>query len=74
MNKFLFKSTDADLQKLLQSIETKLDTETKNVLYITYQTDKIIKIVRDLENMSKMQKKIEEFYEETSPQTDTDEQ
>ncbi len=74
MNKFLFKSADADFQKLFQVLKTKLDTESKNILYITYQSDKILKIVKDLENMSKMQKKIEEFYDETSHQTDSDEQ
>ncbi len=73
MNKFLFKSVDTDFQKLFQLLETKLDVESKNILYITYQTDKILKIVKDLDNMGKMQKKIEEFYE-TSPQTDQDEQ
>ncbi len=65
MKNFIFKSTGADLQKIFQY----LDTESKNILYLTYQTDKILKIVKDLENMGKMQKKIEEFYE-TSPQTD----
>ncbi len=74
MNKFLFKSADADFQKLFQLLKTKLDTESKNILYITYQSDKILKIVKDLENMSKMQKKIEEFYDEASHQTDSDEQ
>ncbi len=52
---------------------SKLDTQTKNILYISHQYDKILRIVKDLENMSKMQKKIEEFYG-TSPQTDSDEQ
>ncbi len=66
MNKFLFKSTGADLSKIFQY----LDTESKNILYLTYQLDKVLKIVRDLENMGKMQKKIEEFYDETSHQTE----
>ena len=71
MKNFIFKSTGADLQKIFQY----LDTESKNILYLTYQTDKVLKIVRDLENMGKMQKKIEEFYDDkTSPQTDSDEQ
>ncbi len=53
---------------------SKLDIQSKNILYITHQCDKILKIVKDLENMSKMQSKIEEFYreDETSPQTDSD--
>ncbi len=71
MKNFIFKSSGADLQKIFQY----LDTESKNILYLTYQTDKVLKIVRDLENMGKMQKKIEEYYDrdETSPQTESDE-
>ncbi len=68
MKNFIFKSSETDLQKIFQY----LDTESKNILYLTYQLDKVLKIVRDLENMGKMQKKIEEFYDETSPQTDED--
>ncbi len=67
MKNFIFKSTEADLKKIFQY----LDTGSKNILYLTFQTDKILKIVKDLENMGKMQKKIEEFYDKTSPQTDT---
>ncbi len=61
MKNFIFKSSGADLQKIFQY----LDTESKNILYLTYQLDKVLKIVRDLENMGKMQKKIEEFYDKS---------
>ncbi len=46
----------------------------QNILYVTKQSDKILRILEDLKNMEKMQQKIEEFYDETSPQTDTAEQ
>jgi hypothetical protein len=39
MKNFIFKSTEADLQKMFQSIET----IQKNVLYITYRIDMLIK-------------------------------
>ncbi len=39
MKNFIFKSTDADLQKMFQSIET----IQKNVLYVTYRIDMLIK-------------------------------
>ncbi len=39
MKNFIFKSTTADLQKMVQSIET----IQKNVLYITYRIDMLIK-------------------------------
>ncbi len=44
MNKFLFKSTDADFQKLYSILET----IQKNVLYSTYRTDSVLKILNKL--------------------------
>ena len=39
MKNFIFKSTDADLQKMFQSIET----IQKNVLYMTHRVDTCVK-------------------------------
>ncbi len=68
MNKFLFKSTTADFQKF-NSI---LETIQKNILYITYQEDKILKIVQGITTDKVLQKQVDEYFEddETSPQTD----
>ncbi len=77
MKNFIFKSTAADLQKILQSFEIKLDTQGKNILYITYQVDKILKIVDQFKIETGLQKQVDEYFEEddkTSPQTDSDEQ
>ncbi len=72
MNKFLFKSTEADLQKF----KSVIDTIQKNVLYITYQQDKILKITQKLLVDKGLQKQVDEYFEEdeTSSQTDSDEQ
>ncbi len=71
MNKFLFKSTDADFQKFTSI----LDTIQKNILYITYQEDKILKITQKLLVDKGLQKQVDQYFEdETSPQTDSDEQ
>jgi len=70
MNKFLFKSADADLQKLFQSIET----IQKNVLYLTYRIDTILKNTNKMVLDKNLQSQVDEFFEETSPQTDSDEQ
>ncbi len=76
MKNFIFKSSNPDLQKMFQYIETKLDIQNKNILYITHQVDFIrretIKIVRD----KALQKQVDEYFEddETSPQTDQTEQ
>ncbi len=70
MNKFLFKSTDADLSKILSILETL----QKNILYITYRVDSCLKKVTALETDSGLQKQVDEYFEETSPQTDTAEE
>ncbi len=65
MNKFLFKSTDADFKKMFSIIETM----QKNILYITYHLDKCLVILRKQETDNALQKQVDDFHE-TSPQTD----
>ncbi len=60
MNKFLFKSTDADLQKLFQLLEI----VQKNVLYSTYRTDSILKILNKMVIDKDLQHQVDEFFEE----------
>ncbi len=67
MNKFLFKSTDADFKKMFSIIETM----QKNILYITYHLDKCLVILRKQETDDSCQKQVDDFYE-TSPQTDNE--
>ncbi len=70
MNKFLFKSTDADFQKLFQLLET----IQKNGLYCTYRIDSLLKNFDKLLTDKGLQKQVDEYFEddETSPQTDTE--
>ncbi len=72
MNKFLFKSTVADLSKILSILETL----QKNVLYLTYRLDSVLKKVNELSTDKGLQKQVDAYFDadETSPQTDTDEQ
>ncbi len=83
MKNFIFKSTNADLQKMFQSIET----IQKNVLYLTYRMDTCLKKLNQLTVDKGLQKQVDEYFEqdpfgtafvestkETSPQTDSDEQ
>ncbi len=60
MNKFLFKSTDADLQKLLQLTET----IQKNVLYLTYRTDMIIKTLNKIDTDKALQTQVDEYFDQ----------
>ncbi len=70
MNKFLFKSTDADLQKMLSI----LATLQKNMVYSTYKLDRILKMVKELGDDKGLQKQVDEFYEEDPKITPEEEQ
>ncbi len=64
MKNFIFKSTDADLQKMFQYLET----IQKNVLYLTYRLDTILKTVTKLEHKitldQDLQHQVDEYFEE----------
>ncbi len=62
MNKFLFKSTDADLQKLFQL----LSTLQKNVLYTTHQVDFIVKEIRNAKIDKSLKKQVDEYFDDES--------
>ncbi len=71
MKNFIFKSTDADLQKMFQLLET----IQKNGLYCTYRIDSLLKNFDKLLTDKGLQKQVDAYFEdETSPQTDQDEQ
>ncbi len=58
MKNFIFKSTDADLQKMFQSIET----IQKNTLYLTYRVDALFKKVNEMVTDKGLQKQVIDFY------------
>ncbi len=69
MKNFIFKSSAADLQKMFQQIET----IQKNILYVTYRTDSILKLLKKTHIDKDLQSQVDEYFEDvTSPQTDTD--
>ncbi len=68
MTKFIFKSNASDLQKISQSI----DTVQKNVLYITYRLDKVLKIVMGQETDKGLQKQVDQYFEDDSKITPED--
>ena len=59
MKNFIFKSTAADLQKMFQSIET----IQKNVLYVTYRIDMLIKRYDKLQIDKSLQTQVDEYFE-----------
>ncbi len=62
MNKFLFKSSDPDLQKMYVS---KFEIINKNLLYLTYQTDKILKLVHELQTNNGLQKQVDDYFDQS---------
>ncbi len=63
MNKFLFKSSDPDLQKMLSILETL----QKNVLYLTYRLDAVLKKVNTLGVDTGLVKQTLDYYDEDIP-------
>ncbi len=64
MNKFLFKSSEADFQKLFQL----LDTIQKNGLYCTYRIDSLLKNFEKLLVDKRLQKQVDEYFSEDTPE------
>ncbi len=60
MKNFIFKSTETDLQKMFQYLET----QQKNTLYLTYQVDKILKMVRSNETDKGLQQQVDQYFED----------
>ncbi len=63
MTKFIFKSNASDLQKISQSIET----IQKNVLYLTYRVDAILKRINTLTVDKGIVKQTLDYYQEVDP-------
>ncbi len=68
MNKFLFKSAEADFQKLFQLLET----IQKNGLYCTYRIDSLLKNFDKLLNDKSLQKQVDEYFEDSEDIPDTE--
>ncbi len=60
MKNFIFKSTDADLQKMFSI----LDVIQKNGLYCTYRIDSLLKNFEKLLVDKNLQKQVDQYFEE----------
>ncbi len=60
MKNFIFKSNASDLQKMFSILETL----QKNMLYITYRTDEILKHVKKQSVDSGLQKQVDSYFDE----------
>ncbi len=61
MKNFIFKSTDADLQKMFQYLERM----SGNILYITHQVDFIRKRIIGMETDKALQSQVSDYFEDT---------
>ncbi len=61
MKNFIFKSTDADLQKMFQYLERM----SGNILYITHQVDFIRKRIIGMETDKSLQSQVSDYFEDT---------
>ncbi len=64
MKNFIFKSTDADFKKMFSIIET----IQKNVLYLTYRIDILVKEMKELTVDKGLQKQVDEYFSEDTPE------
>ncbi len=62
MKNFIFKSADADLQKMFQLLET----IQKNGLYCTYRIDSLLKNFEKLLTDKSLQKQVDEYFDDTA--------
>ncbi len=60
MKNFIFKSNESDLQKMFSI----LDNLQKNIVYITYRTDMILKLVKKSDVDSGLQKQVDSYFAE----------
>ncbi len=71
MKNFIFKSNASDLQKMFSI----LDNLQKNIVYITYKCDSILKLVKAQNVDSGLQKQVDSYFEdnpEDIPEVDND--
>ncbi len=50
-------------------IQLHLDILNKNILYVTHECDKILKIVNKLETSSNLQKQVDDYFDEDEKDT-----
>ncbi len=67
-----FKSSEPDLKFKTQV--NKLDIINGNILYLTREIDDIKRILTELSTDKSLQKQVDDYFEETSPQTESGEQ
>ncbi len=63
-----FKSTEADLKFKTQL--NKLDIMAGNILYLTNEMDHVKKLIIEIKNSMNLQRQVDDYFEETSPQTE----
>jgi len=63
MKNFIFKSSDADLQKIITIILSDLNTLKKNSVYSTYKLDAILKLLQATTVDQQLQTQVNDYYD-----------
>ncbi len=69
MKNFIFKSNESDLQKMFSILENL----QKNIVYITYRCDKILKVVNTITVDKNLQNTVDEYFDEDNQKDIPDE-
>ncbi len=57
-------SPKTDFCSEIEALGIKLDIVNKNVLYVTHECDKILKLVKSLETSGHLQKQVDEYFDD----------
>ncbi len=66
MKNFIFKSSNPDLQKMFQHIETKLEVQNSNILYLTHRLDFLIRQFKSYSTDTSLQKQVDDYFDDDS--------
>ncbi len=63
MKNFIFKSSDADLQKIITIILSDLNILKKNSVYSTYRLDSILKLLQSNSVDQSLQRQVDDYFD-----------
>ncbi len=52
----------------IKNMVNKLQIMSSNILYLTHEVDQIKKIVQQISNNTRLQKQVDEFFEDSTPE------
>ena len=59
-------------RETLDSKPLSLTVLNQNILYLTHTMDKCLAVLKEMQNDTHLQKQVDDYFNETSPQTDSE--